>query len=135
MPAAEPASPRPLRAPSQPAKKKILHPAITEAEWQDQVITLAHLLGWRHLHVRRSIGKGQRWTTATNIKGFPDLLLWHERQQRIIAAELKTDKGRTTLEQDEVLASLKAAGVPAYVWRPRDLDEVQRILSGARRPE
>ena len=28
----------------------------TEAEFQQQVIDLAHLLGWKHLHVRRTIG-------------------------------------------------------------------------------
>lgn len=30
--------------------------AITEADWQQQVIDLAHLTGWHHLHIRRSIG-------------------------------------------------------------------------------
>jgi hypothetical protein len=103
---------------------------MSEAEWQQQVVDLAGLLNWRHLHVRRSIGKGQRWTTATNVKGFPDLLLWHEIQQRVIGAELKTEKGRVTPEQKEVLRSLGAAGVEVYVWRPADLLQVQAILSG-----
>lgn len=103
---------------------------MSEAEWQQQVVELAGLLNWRHLHVRRTIGKGHRWTTATNLKGFPDLLLWHEVQQRIIGAELKTAVGRVTAEQVEVLRSLEAAGVETYVWRPKDLTLVQEILSG-----
>jgi hypothetical protein len=107
--------------------------SISETNWQQQVVELAGLLRWRHLHVRRSIGKGQRWTTATNVKGFPDLLLWHEIQQRVIGAELKTAKGRVTPEQTEILRSLAAAGIETYVWRPADLPEVQAILTGPRR--
>lgn len=102
--------------------------AAPERVWQEQVIELAHILGWRHLHVRRSIGKGNAWVTATNVKGWPDLVLWSERQQRVLYVELKKEGGRLTLEQREVLASLAAAGCETWVWRPSDLDDVQRIL-------
>lgn len=109
-------------------------PAIGEAEWQQQVIDLAHALGWKHLHVRRSIGKGRKWVTATNVP-WPDLTLWSERQRRLIVAELKTDRGKATPGQEEVLWSLAAAGVECHVWRPADLDEVQRVLQGDRLPQ
>lgn len=102
---------------------------ISEQEWQQQVVDLAHALGWKHLHVRRSIGKGRRWTTATNVVGWPDLFLWHEIQRRRIAAELKTENGQLTDEQRSVLASLAAAGVETYVWRPSDLDNVHYVLA------
>ena len=93
----------------------------TEAEFQEQVVQLLNLTGWRHLHVRRSIGKGRKWVTATNLVGWPDLLCWHERQRRVLALELKTETGKTTAEQDAVLASLGAAGVEAMVLRPHQL--------------
>ena len=49
---------------------------MTHAELQAMVCQLAHIMGWRWLHVRRSIGKGHRWATTTNIVGWPDLILW-----------------------------------------------------------
>lgn len=104
--------------------------ATTEAEWQEQVIQLAHALGWRHLHVRRSIGKGRKWTTATNIP-WPDLTLWHTGQGRLIVAELKTDTGTVTDGQLATLASLMRAGTEAHIWRPADLDDVHRTLAGS----
>lgn len=66
----------------------VARPALTEATWQQQVIDLAHALGWRHMHVRRSIGKGRTWVTATNVP-WPDLTLWSERQQRLVFADRK----------------------------------------------
>lgn len=105
---------------------------ISEADFQAQVVELAGLLGWRHLHVRRTVGRGRKWTTSTNLQGWPDLLLWHERQRRVLAAELKTDAGRATPEQLEVLDSLRVAGLEAHLWRPRDWDQITRVLG---RPE
>lgn len=97
--------------------------AFTETEWQAQIVELAHTLGWRHLHVRRSIGKANKWQTTTNVTGWPDLLLWSPRQPgRHIAAELKSTTGKLTPEQEQVLADLAAAGFETYVWRPDDLD-------------
>lgn len=104
--------------------------AITEADWQQQVIDLAHLYNWRHLHVRRSIGKGRSWQTTTNVIGWPDLVLWHESQRRVIAAELKSDTGKATPEQIEVLRSLEAAGLETHIWRPSDLERVASTLKG-----
>lgn len=106
-------------------------PAITEAEFQAMVLSMAHALGWEHLHVRRSIGKGRRWTTSTNVP-WPDLTLWRPRRGGgLLVRELKV----ADVWQDgqkEVLASLTAAGVNAGVWfGPRDLDSglIQAELS------
>lgn len=103
---------------------------VSEQTFQAQVLELAHLLGWHHLHVRRSIGKGRQWVTATNVVGWPDLLLWHETQHRVIAAELKSTKGVVSDEQTEVLRQLTAAGLECHVWRPADLDLIGRTLTG-----
>jgi len=101
---------------------------ITERTWQEQVRELASILGWKVMHVRRSIGKGQRWTTATSIVGWPDLLFYHPGRGWHCAVELKSQSGKTTPEQDGVLDDLIASGVPAFVWRPSDLDAVRYVL-------
>lgn len=98
----------------------------SEAEFQGQVVELARICGWRTMHVRRSIGKGHRWTTSTSVVGWPDLVLW--RPGRIIAAELKSDRGQVTPEQALVLASLEEAGMECHVWRPSDLNEIAATL-------
>ena len=105
---------------------------ITEADWQAQFVQLARILGWRHLHVRRSLGRGKKWVTATNQDGWPDLHLWHETQQRVIYVELKSETGRLRPQQTEVLGSLTRAGQEVYVLRPSDLEVAKRILSGER---
>lgn len=100
----------------------------THEEWQAQVVDLAHMLGWEHLHVRRSIGKGRKWVTVTNVKGWPDLFLWHP-TGGFAALELKVGRDRATPEQAAVLASLLAAGAAfAFVARPSDLDLVRSLL-------
>jgi hypothetical protein len=106
-----------------------LEPVETEAEFQAQVVELATICGWTWLHVRKSIGRRNgksAWQTTTNLKGWVDLLLW--RPGRMIAVELKSRTGKTTPEQDAVLASLAEAGVETYVWRPSDWDEIAAVL-------
>ena len=103
--------------------------ALDEATFQSQVVELAGMLGWRHLHVRRTRGRGGAWTTSTNLPGWPDLFLWHPRHGTL-AAELKSQRGELRPEQSEVLASLRAAGVDARVWRPSDWTEIQSTLTG-----
>lgn len=108
----------------------------TEAEFQAQVLQLAALYGWRHLHVRKSVGRragGRGWQTTTNIDGWPDLLLWHVGQQRRLAVELKAKRGKPTDAQLAVLAELQASGMveAALVVYPADLDTLHALL---RRP-
>lgn len=101
----------------------------THNEWQEQITQLAHVLGWAHLHVRKSIGKGKKWTTTTNIKGWPDLFLWHPRHG-FAAIEVKVAPDAPTPEQIAVLASLHAAGARSMVAYPEQLDEVTSLLRG-----
>lgn len=103
---------------------------ISETEWQEQVIELAHTLGWKHMFVRRSIGKGKKWTTATNVKGWLDLTMWSERQQRVMFVELKSEAGEPTPEQIAMMKSWSLAGQEVYLWRPSDLEEAARVLRG-----
>lgn len=108
---------------------------MNEREWQEQVIELAQLNGWAHLHVRKSIGRrgGKAgWQTTTNLKGWPDLFLWHERDQRTLAIELKVRPNTATSDQLAVLASLRAAGIESYVMFPEQLDELAAVLARRR---
>lgn len=104
---------------------------LLEEEFQAQVVDLARICGWEHMHVRRTIGKGNKWTTGTSVKGWPDLTLWTPRHGgRLIFRELKSDEGKVSAEQTAVLASLVAAGLDAAVWRPADWYEIEETLQG-----
>jgi hypothetical protein len=61
-------------------------------------------------------------------EGFPDLILVHERDRRLLLAELKTDRGALTPAQVRVHAYLRAAGLDVRVWKPRDWDNVVETL-------
>lgn len=102
--------------------------ALTHEEWQAQVVDLAHVLGWKHLHVRRTIGRGKKWTTSTNVVGWPDLFLWHPRRG-FAAIELKVGRDTAKPEQVAVLASLHAAGARTLVAYPADFDVVRTLLT------
>lgn len=101
---------------------------LTEAGFQRQVLQLAKLRGWRSAHFRPSMNRRGEWQTAVagDGAGFPDLLL--VRGNRLIVAELKVGKNKTTPEQRVWLAAFEDAGVPAYVWRPEDFDELMKVL-------
>jgi hypothetical protein len=101
----------------------------TEVEWQTTVTDAADALGWRWLHVRKSVGKGSKWVTTTNVRGWPDLFLWHHRHGTA-AFELKVGRNTATDEQVAVLEQLRAAGVAVMVAYPDDFDAVVSILQG-----
>lgn len=131
---------------------------LAEAAWQAQVIGLARFYGWRlaHFHDSRREVRGRggsRLVGDRDAAGFPDLVL--VRGPELIYAELKTDRGRTSAEQDGWLDALRVvaeavrhvadtalnedlapeAGYPAvdvYIWRPRDFDDVEARLARGR---
>lgn len=100
---------------------------ISEAEWQQQVIDLASALGWRVLHIRRSVGKGKRWTTTTSIVGWPDIFGIHP-TKGFAAIELKVGRNRPTEDQLAVLEELRAAGARVMVAWPSDFDALVSLL-------
>lgn len=117
--------------------------AMTEAQLLDAVLGtprrpgIALALGWRGYHTHRS---------QHSPAGFPDLCL--VKGGRLVFAELKTERGKTTAEQDgwlEDLGVVEARAttyadavarhstrpdnlVAVYLWRPSDLLE-GRILT------
>lgn len=99
----------------------------SHVEWQAQVVDLMHGLGYEHLHVRRTVGRGKKWVTSTNLKGFPDLFAWHPRLG-FVAVELKVGRDVASPEQLSVLTSLRAAGARTMVAYPHDLTALVALL-------
>ena len=100
-----------------------------EEALQSKVLALAKLYGWQRHHQRAGYQPGtQRWISAISGEpGYPDLVL--VRGNRLIFAELKSDKGRLSPGQKEWIALLQ--GIPSievYVWRPKDWDEIEATL-------
>lgn len=105
----------------------------THEEWQAQIVDVAKLYGWSHLHIRKSIARGGKWATTTNVSGWPDLFLWHP-VRGFAAIECKVKPDKATKEQTAMLAELAGAGARTMVatWegRPdgRDIDAVVALL-------
>jgi hypothetical protein len=94
-------------------------PSISEAELQDATLELAHVLGWHVLHVRAArTEKGWRVPVQADGSGWPDI--FGVRQDRAIAAELKSARGKLAPEQSAWLALLADAGIECHLWRPAD---------------
>lgn len=91
-----------------------------EKDFQQRVVQLANLLGWRVYSVPDS--------RRASMAGYPDLTLWKP-NKRLIFAELKREKGKVSASQEETLRELNSIrGLTAYVWRPSDWDEIERVL-------
>jgi hypothetical protein len=106
---------------------------MTEEAFQRWVVDVARLFKWHVHHTRPARTRDGRWMTPIQgDRGYPDLTL--ARNGRIIFAELKTEKGRPTADQQEWLRALKgtadaAPGLPeVYVWRPHDRTDIERLL-------
>lgn len=100
----------------------------SEKHWQRFVMDLAAYNGWLVAHFRPALTAAGNWVTPVSGagKGFPDLVLVRD---RVVYAELKTDTGRLTLEQELWLDALSHAGAEVHVWRPKDEQEVIECLA------
>lgn len=85
---------------------------MSESTLQARVIAQARALGWLVYHTHDS---------RRSQPGFPDLVLVHAKQGRVLYRELKTQRGRPRPEQTAWLEALNRAGQDAKVWRPLDL--------------
>ena len=96
--------------------------AMSEAEFYEQVRVLAQLKGWYIYHP---------YDSRNSYSGWPDVVLLRERAGLtcMVVAELKREKGKTTLPQETVLALLACVpGVETHVWRPSDFEQIVKIL-------
>jgi VRR-NUC domain len=104
-----------------------------ERSFEKQVVELAHLFGYRVAHFGAAMNAKGHYRTPTryDAKGFPDLVLVRsdmgDRPKRLVFAELKSDTGRLSKDQAAWIDDL-AATAEAYVWRPRDWDDIVDIL-------
>lgn len=76
--------------------KAAVAPPIREKDLREQIRSLVKIYGWRMAFTQYSL---------RSPKGFPDLVL--VRAPRLIFAELKSEVGKTTPEQDAWLADLR----------------------------
>lgn len=104
-------------------------PPETEAGFQRAVIQLATALGYL-VHHQRPARTAKGWRSAiAGRRGFCDLVLVHPKRGAWFV-ECKSDSGGLGPGQAEWLEALRACGLRAEVWRPRDFGRIERILKG-----
>lgn len=102
-----------------------------EKDFQDDMIKFMHLHGWAVAHFRPACSRdGKRWFTAVAAdgEGFLDLIGLRE---RTIFVELKADDGDLSDRQRLWLEWHKRARNEAYVWWPKDREQIERVIGGA----
>lgn len=94
-----------------------------EKTFQRHVIDAAHHTGWivAHFHPLRT-AHGWKTPASADGAGWPDLVLVGRGQ--ILFRELKTNKGRPTVDQKAWLDRFDENGGDSAIWRPRDLRDV-----------
>jgi len=93
---------------------------LTEKDLEYQVKDLAKVFGWRYYHT---------WRSIHSPAGFPDCVM--VRGDRLVIAELKSEKGVVSEKQQEWLDCLGNVGdkdVQVYLWRPCDLEKIVEVL-------
>lgn len=90
---------------------------IKERDFQSALVASARFAGWKVYYV---------WNSQHSPKGWPDVVCLKD--GRILIYECKTEKGRIRPEQLECLALLQAAGIPARIVRPSDMDSILEEL-------
>jgi len=111
---------------------------VNERELQDAVIELARLLGYRCAHFRPAqTTRGWRTPVSADGAGFPDLVLAHPKQRRLLFVELKAARGRLSMEQVEWLDTLTDSEcADVFCWRPADWADgsIEAVLRGESHP-
>lgn len=103
--------------------------AVTEIDFQEAVIDTAHAYGWIVAHFRPArTSEGWRTPVSADGAGFPDLVLVKDGQP-IVFAELKSEKGKITEQQQTWINLIAVCDGNVYIWRPSDWDEIQAVLS------
>jgi len=95
--------------------RKTLQDLELEKDFQERVCHLARQLGWRVYSVPDS--------RRVSLAGYPDLTMWNLKLGRLIFAELKREKGKTSQAQDIILDELRSIGQEVHLWRPSDWDD------------
>ena len=92
----------------------------SERSLLETVVALSQATGWLAYHT---------FDSRKSNPGFPDLVLVHEERERVLFAELKSERGVLSLAQRAWLDALRSTGVETYVWRWDDWDEIEATLT------
>lgn len=99
---------------------------VSEKDFQQAITDYASFMQWTWVHQRPGLTQRGRWITAISGQtGFPDLVLVRE---RVVFAEVKAERGRLSENQKLWRDALLEAGAEWYMWRPRDWEEIQKVL-------
>jgi VRR-NUC domain len=103
---------------------------VDERSFQDAVVEVARLAGWRVAHFRAARTKdGWRTPVTADGAGWPDLVC--VRPPRLIFAELKSETGRLRRHQSEWLDVLRLLPyAEVFLWRPSDWEMLVEVLTG-----
>lgn len=93
---------------------------MSEKDFQQNVLDLARTKQWLVYHT---------FDSRRSEPGFPDLTLVSRKTGRVMFREIKTEEGKLTSEQVLWLALLIKGGNDADVWRPSDIEKIQKELS------
>ncbi len=88
-----------------------------EQQFQKVVEEIAKEKGWKTYHVPYEDGRRP--------PGFPDLVLVRD---KVLFRELKTDTGELSASQRVWINQLRKAGANVEVWRPEDMEIIERQL-------
>jgi hypothetical protein len=99
-------------------------PFVSEADFQGQLVKAAKRMGYDPIYYTHDSRRSE--------EGFPDLVMCHVRQRRVVYAELKNDERAFSEDQLHWHAALRACGQEAYLFRFVDWDAALAIL--LRRP-
>jgi hypothetical protein len=102
----------------------VLRASIPEKDFLATVRGMGEVYAWRVYQVLDTANYAKRTS-----KGWPDLFMVKE--GRALAIEGKTEKGRVTPDQQEWIELLATVpGITSGVYRPRDMDELERLICG-----
>lgn len=111
------------------------HTTAREADYQRTIVEAARIAGWK-VHAERPAytGRGRVITPIQGDKGFPDLVLVHERRATLAFVELKRKPNKPTEEQLSWMSALGQLRVPSVyagiIYVPEDLDAFLAFLTG-----
>jgi len=87
----------------------------TERGFQDCIVQVAKVHGWKVYHPWISIRSAPGWPDAVFVKA----------GEPVVYVEFKRDDGQLTPAQDEWLDALRQAhGTEVHVWRPKDYQRI-----------
>ncbi len=109
---------------------------ISEQEFADKVVALAHVYGWKIAHFGAArTEKGWRTPVRVDGKGFPDFVMVHPERQLVLFVELKARGKKLTPEQKDWGLWLGAAGANWQTWWAEDWPQLVRLISNNKAEE